>query len=164
MQLAGPGHATDWCDGDMSLAGDINSFLESVTRNYVPIMDRDKFGVETNNKVPDKFIICVDDVELKMARINVNKSIGPENTPQLVSCLLTPPVCAVFNSSLREAVSPTTWKSAYIRALPKVNPPTQLEKHIRSISLTPVLAKVYWNHLPAGGLWGYGPYLSRLGP
>ncbi len=37
---------------------------------------------------------------------------------------------------------PTVWKSANIAPLAKVNPPTLLHKHIRPISLTPVLAKL----------------------
>ena len=38
---------------------------------------------------------------------------------------------------------PVPWKSAYIICpLPKVKPPVQLEKHIRPITLTPVLTKV----------------------
>jgi hypothetical protein len=90
--------------------------------------------------------ISVDQVERKLARINVKKATGPDNIPNWIlkdgACLLASPVCAVFNSSLREGYVPTTWKLAYVCALPKVNPPTQLEKHIRPISLTPVLAKV----------------------
>ena len=37
---------------------------------------------------------------------------------------------------------PTIWKSADIVPLPKVRPPTAVEKDLRPIALTPVLAKL----------------------
>ncbi len=51
-------------------------------------------------------------------------------------------MCALFNSSLREGDVPQIWKSADVRPLAKVPSPSILEKHLRPISLTPVLSKV----------------------
>ena len=137
------------CDGSMdALADSINSCLQSVTRDFTPIMSDDNFtiGHDTPDHVPDRFIIHLQEVERKLSRINTSKAMGPDHIPSWIwkDCaqLLAPPVCAVFNSSLREGFVPTMWKSAYICPIPKVNPPTQLEKHIRPISLTPVLTKV----------------------
>ena len=98
------GLANRLCDGNMSvLAGDINNFLESVTRKFVPITDQDSSAMETSNEVPDNFIICVDEVEKETARIKVNTATGPDNIPSCRfkegACPLVPPVCAVFNSS-----------------------------------------------------------------
>ena len=55
--------------------------------------------------------------------------------------LISGPVCAIFNSSLREAVVPEIWRSANVTPLPKVTPPRAIESDIVPISLTPVLAK-----------------------
>lgn len=141
------GLANQECDGDMQMLADsINSFLQSVTEDFVPITPEDSFTIGQDFQVPDRYIIRVEEVQEKLAHIDTRKATGPDEIPSwiLKDCahLLASPVCAVFNSSLREGFVPTIWKSANICPLPKVNPPTQLEKHIRPISLTPVLAKV----------------------
>ena len=57
--------------------------------------------------------------------------------------LLAPPVCAVLNSSLREGFVPTMGKSVYVCSVPcRSQPSHAAEKHIRPMSLTPVLGKV----------------------
>ena len=48
---------------------------------------------------------------------------------------------AVCNSSIRDGYIPPLWKSANICPLPKKNPPKQIEKDIRPISLTSLIAK-----------------------
>lgn len=143
------GLANRVCEGSMeALADNINSHLWSVTRDFTPITINDDFTISHDipNHVPDRFIIQVHEVERRLSRINTSKAMGPDGIPSWIwkDCaqLLAPPVCAVFNSSLREGFVPTIWKSAYICPIPKVNPPTQLGKHIRPISLTPVLTKV----------------------
>ena len=55
---------------------------------------------------------------------------------------LSSPVCAPFNSSLRQGHVPQVWKSAIICPLAKVPSPSAVEKHLRPISLTPTLSKV----------------------
>ena len=50
---------------------------------------------------------------------------------------------AIFNSSLREGVIPNEWKMANVIPLPKTKPMISVEKDIRPISLTPIVAKVF---------------------
>ena len=57
--------------------------------------------------------------------------------------LLAAPVTAIFNSSLREGKLPDLWKTATVVPVPKKRPPGSLEKEIRPISLTPILAKAF---------------------
>ena len=122
------------------------SFLLSVTEDFVLMTDQDNFIIGNDSYIPNKFIISVNQVRKKLARINTKKAAEPDNIPSwiLKECvdILSGPVCALFNSSLREGFVPNMWKSAYIHQVPKVSPPTLLEKHIRPISLTPVLAKI----------------------
>jgi len=56
--------------------------------------------------------------------------------------ILAQPVAAIFNSSLQEGYVPPRWKSAIVTPLPKKSPPTSIQKDIRPISLTCILAKV----------------------
>ena len=141
-----------------TLTDSINSYLQSVTCDFTPITSDDDFtiGHAIPDHVPDRFIIHVQEVESKQSHINTSKTMGPDDIPSWIwrdyAQLLAPTVCAVFNSSLREGFVPTMWKSTYTCAIPKVNPPTQLEKHIRTVPLTPALAKVM-SHSPASGLW-----------
>ena len=57
------------------------------------------------------------------------------------ACILGPPICSIYNSSLREGFIPTIWKSANVCPTLKINPPTRINKDLRPISLTPVLSK-----------------------
>ena len=56
--------------------------------------------------------------------------------------ILAAPLTAIFNSSLREGVIPNEWKMANVIPLPKTKPMISVETDIRSISLTPIVAKV----------------------
>ena len=56
--------------------------------------------------------------------------------------MLAGPIASIYNSSIAQATVPTIWKSADIVPLPKVNPPTEIENHLRPIALTPILAKI----------------------
>ena len=52
------------------------------------------------------------------------------------------PVCAIFNTSVRQGVVPGLWKCANVVPLPKVNPPVNIESDLRPISLTATLSKI----------------------
>ena len=53
------------------------------------------------------------------------------------------PLTALFNASLRDGVMPALWKTAHVIPLPKKQPPRSIEKDIRSISLTPIVSKIF---------------------
>ena len=139
--------ANSTCDGDMQeLTCQINSFLQSVTDNFVPLTPQDDFTRGNDHTVSDSLTISVSDVQEKLLKVNIKKAMGPDNIPNWIlrDCapLLAGPVCAIFNSSLRDGYVPPLWKSANVSPPAKVNPPTLLQKHIRPISLTPVLTKI----------------------
>ena len=77
----------------------------------------------------------------------VNKATRPDRIPPWVlkECthLLAAPVTAIFDSSLREGVLPTLWKTATVIPLSKKHPPVTIENDIRPILLTPIIAKVF---------------------
>ena len=97
-------------------------------------------------QVPDRYIISVEDVRAALHKVNLTKSIGPDYLPNWVlkdfADSLSQPVASVFNASLCQSTVPTIWKSADIVPLPKTRPPRIVEKDLRPISLTPVLAKI----------------------
>ena len=66
-----------------ALADSINSYLQSVTRDFTPITRDGDFtiGHDTADHVPDRFIIHVQGVEHKLSHINTSKAMGPDDTP-----------------------------------------------------------------------------------
>ena len=94
-----------------------------------------------------KFTISVSDTKMALDNINVSKSTGSDNiSPRALkeySYLLVARVTAIFNSSLKKGVLPPLWKSATVIPLSKKHPPVTIENEIRTISLTPIAAKVF---------------------
>ena len=135
--------ANSLCGGDLGvLAGEINSFFESVCRDLDPI---DVSIVPLDCPVPLNYTIDTDTVLKLLAKINVNKTIGPDDIPSWIlrdhALILAHPVCTIFNASIREGFVPTIWKSANVIPIPKANPPRVINKDLRPISLTAVLSK-----------------------
>ena len=55
---------------------------------------------------------------------------------------LADPVCAIFNSSLRQGDVPKIWKQANVIPVPNIHPPKLVENDLRPISLTATLSKI----------------------
>ncbi len=117
--------------------------FQAVSDDIEPLTPDDCFttGVDTHDHLADCYIISESQVEHSLKKINVKKSVGPDNIPNWIlhelAPWLAPPICAIGNSSFRESYVPRLWKSA----LPKVQPPMRAEKDLHPISLTPVLSK-----------------------
>ena len=82
----------------------------------------------------------------KLLGLNTNKACGPDGIPSWVlkenADLLAAPVADILNSSFLECRLPTLWKKADITPLLKTSPVSDVNKHLRPISLTPILSKV----------------------
>ena len=94
------------------------------------------------------FLIIFDDFggyEALFYVCKISKAPGPDGIPNWVlhdlAGLISGPVCAIYNASLREGFVPEVWKSANVTPLPKVAPPKDIKSDIRPISLTAILAK-----------------------
>ena len=137
--------ANENTDGDVQvLAERINEFLQSVTSDIPPLKPDNKYA-QSQCITPETYTISVDEVERNLSRIKKNKAPGPDGIDAWIlrdlAPLLAKPVAALFNSSLRDGHVPAVWKSANVCPLPKKHPPKAIEKDIRPISLTPILAK-----------------------
>ena len=136
--------ANNVTSGDLhELAGKANNYFISVSdglQRLVPLK------LDHHIDVPDKYTISAEDVQDQLLKINTKKAIGPDYLPNWIlrdfADVLAGPIASIYNSSIAQASVPTIWKSADIVPLPKVNPPTEIEKHLRPIALTPVLAKI----------------------
>ena len=113
-------------DNKEVLANHINSFFYSVSADLDPLDQR--LVPDTIDTFPEDFIILPYQVQCKLDNIDVHKSIGPDNIPNWIfrdfSPWLAEPICAIFNTSLRQGVFPSAWKMANVVPIPKVIPPT----------------------------------------
>ena len=82
----------------------------------------------------------------KLSALNTNKVSGPDGIPSWAlkenADLLAAPEADILNSSFLERHLPTSWKKADITPLPKTSPVSDADKHLRPISLTPILSRV----------------------
>ena len=80
-----------------------------------------------------------------LIHLNPHTSMGPDSILTWIlqdfAPLLVPPLCAIYNSSIRESSLWAIWKSAKVVPIPKNNPSTSVQKDLRPVSLMPVLAK-----------------------
>ena len=137
--------ANENTNGDVQqLAERINNFLHSVTSDISPLRPDNEYS-QIQCEIPQTYTISVEEVERNLAKVKKNKSRGPDGIAAWIirdlAPLLAKPIASIYNSSIRDGHVPTKWKSANICPLPKRNPPKIIEKDIRPISLTPILAK-----------------------
>ena len=120
--------------------GDMDTLINRMNACFVSI-------VPIKEPLPAKFTINVSDTKFALDNIKVNKATGADGIPPwaLKECshLLTAPVTAICNSSRREGVLPTLWKTATVIPLSKKHPPVTIENDIRPISLAPIIAKMF---------------------
>ena len=97
---------------------------------------------------PDErfFFQHVSEVEALEAILSArSNTCGPDYIPCsfLKECLPTilPPLLNIFDSSLQSGVFPTAWKRAFVRPLPKINPPRE-SSHLRPISILCASSKI----------------------
>ena len=118
----------------------INDFLLVSVSQDLPRLQFSHPIFEVSEPLSDEFIISVEEAAAALAKIKVNKAIGPDNIPPLVlkdfSHLPAAPVAAIFNSSLRKGVLPKLWKSTTVIPLPKKHPPCSVQNDI-------ILAEVF---------------------
>ena len=74
------------------------------------------------------------------------KAQGPDGIPAWVlkenADTLAGPITNILNCSYRAGCLPASWKQADIVPIPKQSPVTNVDKHLRPISLTPILSKI----------------------
>ena len=103
-------------------------------------------NTSTNPDQESAFQVSEFSVLKKLSALNPTKATGPDGIPGWLlkenADLLALPVTDILNCSFKEARLPQSWKDANITPVPKQNPIYDVNKHLRPISLTPVLSKV----------------------
>ena len=124
-----------------SLANKINDFLISLTDHFTPLSP----GVPPV-LVPHNLLVSENEVYSSLSSLQVPKAVGPDDIPNRLlkefAPELAPIIRDIYNQSLKEVYIPTLLKSSIVAPIPKVTPPSTIEKDLRPISLTCTVAQL----------------------
>ena len=99
-----------------------------------------------SNYSENPLVVSVESVRKKLSKLNPCKANGPDNIPGWLlkenADILAGPVSDILNYSYREGRLPSSWKHADVVPEPKQRPVRDVNKHLRPISLTPILSKI----------------------
>ena len=128
------------------IANQINEAFLKPMQNYQPL----SYNPFINN---DQFSPDLETFELTeystynlLRKLNPRKACGPDGISNWLfktfAEILAKPVCIILNTSFDEQKLPPIWKHADITPIPKLKPVTDVNKHLRPISLTPAISKI----------------------
>ena len=125
-----------------ALANTINKAFLAPMSTFTPLAPRTSCDAHYTDLPP----ISETCVFRKLASLNPAKASGPDNMPAWLlkenADLLAPVITDILNCSYKEATLPHSWKHADITPIPKQIPVQDVNKHLRPISLTPILSKL----------------------
>ena len=124
-----------------------NNFLVSLTEHISPINVGALNSIrQTLVTVPENYIVSEFSVYNALSRAKLNKSVCDEFLSNRMlrqfADVLSGPICAVINCSIRTGIVPHQWKVARVTPIPKVLPPLDLQSHLRPISITSSVSKI----------------------
>ena len=129
---------------DAALANLVNDGFLSPMKDFQPLTQN--HTLDSNLPSESTLIVTAASVFKKLSAINPTKTQGPDEIPGWLlkenADLLTNPVQDILNTSYKEGRLPSVWKEANIVPIPKKRPICDINKHLRPISLTPLLSKL----------------------
>jgi hypothetical protein len=130
------------------LANTINLSFLAPMNNFQPLGITNTFPMTPSSMSDTSSVLVTTESEvfIKLAGINSSKASGPDQIPGWLfkenANVLARPVSAILNSSYCENRLPSSWKNADVSPIPKQKPVLDVSKHLRPISLTPVISKL----------------------
>ncbi|XP_032238574.1 uncharacterized protein LOC5513178 [Nematostella vectensis] len=128
------------------LANFINDSFLSPMSVFTPLSRESPAHAYTHLAESEPTTITEHSFITKLSALNAKKASGPDSIPAWLlkdnADLIAAPVAAIFNSSFRECQLPKSCKRADITPLSKQTPILDVNKHLRPISLIPILSKV----------------------
>ena len=95
---------------------------------------------------PPKFIVSVEETETALLSSKLHSAVGPDEIPAWFlrenASVLCRTLRSIFNSSLRQGIVPSLWKSANVLPIPKSSPALNIDSDFCPISLTPILSEI----------------------
>ncbi|PFX13943.1 Brevican core protein, partial [Stylophora pistillata] len=126
---------------DCDVVNAINSASPDQMKSFSPLDATPPF--EANSAV---VTISEVDVLTAIRKLNPRKAAGPDGIPSWVfreyADFIAQPVTSILNCSFAEQQLPPSWKLADVVPIPKQKPVEVINKHLRPISLTPIISKL----------------------
>ena len=127
------------------IANRINEAFLKPMQNYQPLSHNpfsdDQIGPDLETFEPTEYYTYN-----LLRKLNPRKACGPDGIPnwffKTFAEILAKPLCEILQTSFNEQKLPPSWKHADITPIPKLKPVTDINKHLRPISLTPVISKI----------------------
>ena len=134
----------------IDLANHVNTAFLAPTVSFEPLTYnpfRDSSVPSLDNSASNEVPVASEfSVFQKLSTLNSIKAQGPDGIPGWLlkdnADLLTEPVTEILNTSYFENCLPSSWKEADVVPVPKQTPIKDVNKHLRPISLTPILSKI----------------------
>ena len=131
----------------------INSVFLSPMSIFMPLSSVQDLPPSSHQDcVPE--VVTEHSIFMKLSALNPFKAQGPDGIPAWLlkenADILASPVADILNCSYQERRLPSLWKKADITPLPKLSPITDINKHLRPISLTPILSKLAEDYVVEG--------------
>ena len=133
---------------DITVANIINKVFLSPMRSFTPL-PADYVILLTNSATQQPALAVSNEsvyINKKLMKLNRSKAHGPDVIPGWVlkenADLLAAPIADILNSSYRVGRLPPSRKEADVVPVPKQRPVQDINKHLRPISLTPILSKI----------------------
>ena len=128
------------------LANFINKAFLSQMSEFTPLSPLDPVHGYAHDQASAPPPVSDHSVFTKLHFLNPRKAPGPDGIPAWLlkenADILAAPVADILNASYQEGRLPYFWKRADITPLNKQTPVSDVNKHLRPISLTPILSKV----------------------
>ena len=134
----------------LDLANHVNTAFLAPTVSFEPLTYnpfRDSSVPSLDNSASNEVPVASEfSVFQKLSTLNSTKAQGPDGIPGWLlkdnADLLTEPVTEILNTSYFENCLPSSWKEPDVVPVPKQTPIKDVNKHLRPISLTPILSKI----------------------
>ena len=132
-------------ESNCDLANLINNTFLSPVQDFTPLLSLDCL-IPLDPPASPPIVISAHAVYLSLSSLNCRKASGPDGIPAWLlkenADILAETVTDILNYSYAEGRLPPTWKAADVVPIPKQKPVKEVNKHLRPISLTPILSKV----------------------
>ena len=105
--------------------------------------------IPPNSEDVAPLIVCEPAIQSALSKLNCRKATGPDGIPSWIlkeyADILAPSISTILNSSFVKQRCPSSWKMADVVPIPKEKQITDVNKHLRPISLTPIISKLAEN-------------------
>ncbi|XP_015762250.1 PREDICTED: uncharacterized protein LOC107341356 [Acropora digitifera] len=130
-------------------ANHINRTFLSPMEKFEPLSDNPGFQMRSSE---DPVVLMTEmSAFKKLVSLNTLKAHGSDEIPGWLlkenADLLTIPICDIINCSYQEGRLRSAWKEANVIPVPKQRPIKDVNKHLRPISLTPIISKIAEEHI-----------------